>query len=649
MKRIIYTLAIVASSATAFAQAPARRSCGSHEHYLQQLATHPEMARTQADIERFTEAYAENPFQSKTSAPIYTIPVVVHVLYNTSAQNISQAQIQSQIDVLNADYQLLNADAANVPSAFSSLKADAQIQFCLAQRDPSGAATTGIIRKSTTKTSFSADNDDAKSNSTGGSTAWPAGSYLNIWIVPSITSGGQGGILGYAQFPGGPAGTDGVVIAHNYFGTTGTAVAPFNKGRTGTHEVGHWLNLRHIWGDDGTGCSGSDLVGDTPNQGDENYGCPSFPQVSCSNGPNGDLFMNYMDYTDDACMYMFTTGQKTRMHAVLTSGGARASLQSSLGCTPPTGGGVCAAPTGLGAGSITQTSATVSWSAVSGAASYNVQYKPAASSTWTTVSGVGGTSYNITGLAAGTSYNYAVQTVCSGTSSAYSGAGTFTTTAGTPTCSDNYEPNNSMSAAVMMPVGTVITARIGTSTDKDYFKFSTTNTATKVKVTLTNLPLDYDVRLYRGSTLVATSQNGGTTAETITYNSTTTGSYTVYVYGYNGAFSATQCYNLTVQTSASNFREEAGGVSEKMAAQGLSMFPNPASDLVYFDYAADEAAEATVLLMDASGRTLRREVMVLEAGANRGKVDVRSLPAGMYVLRVIAPGGVQAAKVMVGR
>src|SRR5205085_12105052 len=142
------------------------------------------------------------------------------------------AQIQSQLDALNLDYQLLNADTGLVPAGFKSFVADCRIQFCLAKRDPSGVATTGILRKQTTKTSFNADTDDAKSNSTGGDNAWNATKYLNLWVVPAITSGGQSGILGYAQFPGGAAATDGVVIGYNYFGTTGTAAAPFNKGRT---------------------------------------------------------------------------------------------------------------------------------------------------------------------------------------------------------------------------------------------------------------------------------------------------------------------------------------------------------------------------------------------------------------------------------
>ena len=136
--------------------------------------------------------------------------------------------------------------------------ADCEINFCLATKDANGNAHSGINRQSTTKTVFDAETDDAKSSSTGGYNAWPASSYLNIWVVPSIKSGSNTGILGYAQFPGGPAATDGLVICYNYFGTTGTVSAPFNKGRTATHEIGHWLNCYHIWGDDGSACTGSD-------------------------------------------------------------------------------------------------------------------------------------------------------------------------------------------------------------------------------------------------------------------------------------------------------------------------------------------------------------------------------------------------------
>ena len=122
------------------------------------------------------------------------------------------------------------------------------------------------------------------------------------------------------------------MILHSAFGNTGTATAPFNLGRTATHEIGHWLNLRHIWGDDGTGCSGSDFVADTPNAAGPNFGTPTFPHVTCNNGPNGDLFMNYMDYTDDAAMFMFTAGQVDRMQAALDG------PRSSIGTTGPCDG-----------------------------------------------------------------------------------------------------------------------------------------------------------------------------------------------------------------------------------------------------------------------------------------------------------------------
>ena len=189
-----------------------------------------------------------------------------------------------------------------------------------------------MTRTQTSHDSFGSD-DEVKFDSSGGSDAWPRDEYLNIWVCQL-----SGGLLGYAQFPGGPAETDGVVITHTGFGTTGTAAAPFDQGRTATHEIGHWLNLRHIWGDDGTGCSGSDFVDDTPNQGGGNTGKPTFPTISCNNGPNGDMFMNYMDYVDDDAMVMFTEGQITRMHACLD--GPRSAIGTSISCS----GGVAKPP-----------------------------------------------------------------------------------------------------------------------------------------------------------------------------------------------------------------------------------------------------------------------------------------------------------------
>ncbi|MFM1744957.1 MAG: hypothetical protein RLZZ630_894, partial [Bacteroidota bacterium] len=236
-------------------------------------------------------------------------PVVVHVLYANANQNITDAQIASQIEVLNEDFSRLNPDTNNTPAAFQGIAGSPQINFCLAQVDPNGAPTSGIERRQTTTSSFGT-NDNIKRFVNGGLDAWDPTQYFNIWV------GNLGNfLLGYAEFPTATlSNTYGVVIHYNYFGRNGSAQAPFNKGRTATHEVGHCFGLYHIWGDDGNACSGSDLVADTPNQGGENYGCPAYPLTdNCATANPGVMFMNYMDYTDDACMNLFTQGQSTRV------------------------------------------------------------------------------------------------------------------------------------------------------------------------------------------------------------------------------------------------------------------------------------------------------------------------------------------------
>jgi hypothetical protein len=273
------------------------------------LDVDPGYALARAMIEDFTVAYTRDA-RGRRTEPV-TVPVVVHVLWHAAAENIDDAQVHGQLDALNADFRARNADAAGVPAAWRALIADAAVDFELATVDPAGEPTTGITRTRTEIPAFGPD-DTMKAAATGGADAWPADRYLNLWVCQL-----GGGLLGYAQFPGGPAETDGVVLLHSAVGPGGTAAAPFDLGRTATHEVGHWLNLRHIWGDDGDGCAGSDFVDDTPNQGGPNFGAPTHPKLSCDNGPDGDMFMNYMDYTDDRAMFMFTTGQAERMDACL--------------------------------------------------------------------------------------------------------------------------------------------------------------------------------------------------------------------------------------------------------------------------------------------------------------------------------------------
>jgi hypothetical protein len=234
-------------------------------------------------------------------------------VYNLAApaEKISVAQVKSQIAVLNRDFRATNRDKNKTPAVFRGLVANPMIQFALATKDPAGSPTTGITYTETNRASFSDRDNPVKFNAKGGVNAWDTKKYLNIWVCTLSNN-----LLGYAQFPGGPASTDGVVILNTAFGTKGSAAKPFNLGRSATHEIGHFLNLRHIWGDT-PDCSGGDLVDDTPNAETPNFGKPKFPHVTCSNGPNGDMFMNYMDYSDDDSMFMFSPGQVSRMHATL--------------------------------------------------------------------------------------------------------------------------------------------------------------------------------------------------------------------------------------------------------------------------------------------------------------------------------------------
>ncbi|MDF1696720.1 MAG: M43 family zinc metalloprotease [Saprospiraceae bacterium] len=457
MKKTLLLLFFIGLFTTTYAQ----RNCGSHEHFLEQMEENPQMKINQDQINAFTKQYINN--SERLNGQIITIPVVVNVVYKTNAQNVSDAQINSQIDVLNDDFRRTNSDADN----YWSVGADTEIEFCLASVDPSGNPTDGIRRRKTNKPSFGT-NDNMKFNNKGGLDAWPAGDYLNVWVC-NIT----GGILGYAQFPGGPAATDGVVIDYQYFGTTGTATAPFDLGRTATHEVGHWLNLRHIWGDGG--CSVDDFVSDTPVSDGPNYGC-AVGTVSCG---TEDMVQNYMDYSDDACMNLFTSGQTDRMNALFSSGGFRESLVTSGGCgngsgptctdgimngdeegvdcggsncdpcgggptctdgimngdeegidcggsnCDPCGGGNCDVPGGQVATNIKPKRAKLNWSSVGSANSYNVQVSTAGTNNWNTFT-TSNTNITVSGLSNGQSYDWRVESVCSSETSGYSGICNFT-------------------------------------------------------------------------------------------------------------------------------------------------------------------------------------------------------------------------------
>ncbi|MDH7448168.1 GEVED domain-containing protein [Aquimarina sp. 2201CG14-23] len=328
MKNTLTLLFCILFSVTVFTQ---DRNCAVMEDLENRMKLDKGLSERMAKIEAFTQEKVKELETSKSiQGDIITIPVVIHILYRNATENISDAQIQSQMEVLNEDFRRTNSDANNVWSQAS----DTQIEFCLATIDPNGNSTNGITRKQVTREDWgSGANNDMKKLSSGGVNPWDTTQYLNMWVCPKLSAPGFNNLLGFAQFPGGNPATDGVVMGYKYFGKIGTATAPFNLGRTTTHEVGHFLNLRHIWGDGG--CGVDDFVSDTPESDASNTGCNT-THNSCG---SRDMVQNYMDYSDDSCMNLFTQGQKNRMRSVLLSGGVRSSLALSDKCgavTQPT-------------------------------------------------------------------------------------------------------------------------------------------------------------------------------------------------------------------------------------------------------------------------------------------------------------------------
>ncbi len=324
----VFTLLLFISAGSLNAQ----RTCGSQE-LLEMQNQDPKVKAERDAINQFIKDYlkANPPADGEKANVVITIPTVFHIVHNGDAvgsnENITDAQCIAQLDQLNLDYRASNPDVSNVPAEFSGDVADVEVEFCLASVDPSGNATTGIIRHDLGTASWSMGAFDGTAKP---ATVWDRDLYLNFW-----TANLSGGLLGYAQFPGGGASTDGVVCLYNTVGSVASPApggAPYDRGRTGTHEVGHWLGLYHIWGDDGGGCTGSDSCNDTPNQGDSYGGSPAHPQSSCG---SNDMFMNYMDYVNDLAMYMFTNDQKARVVATLN--GSRSSLLTSAAtrCTAP--------------------------------------------------------------------------------------------------------------------------------------------------------------------------------------------------------------------------------------------------------------------------------------------------------------------------
>jgi Secretion system C-terminal sorting domain/Pregnancy-associated plasma protein-A len=300
-------------------QLQAQRNCAADTYRQQQLDADPALQFRIRTIEEQIRNFqpAETPAQRTDGTNIITIPVVVHVLYHFPSENISDAAIQAQLAALNRDFRKKNADTTKIPSRFAAMAADCEIEFKLAISDPLRRSTRGIVRKYTPVTSWTND-DKIKSSAEFGDDAWDSRYYLNIWV------GNLRHYEGYSSFPGAAAAVDGVVL---HYGKVGSGLD-----RTGVHETGHWLGLFHLWG---TENCGDDLVGDTPKQKTFTPGCPTGVRTSCGSNPSGDMYMNYMDYTSDECVVLFTTGQKQRMQAQFAQGGTRQSILFSKGLERP--------------------------------------------------------------------------------------------------------------------------------------------------------------------------------------------------------------------------------------------------------------------------------------------------------------------------
>jgi len=327
MKSFLLTLCILLIGFAGLAQ----NNCVTHD-YQQQIAKDPGNKNRLQEAESFINNHLQHKEYLSgamgggqgAGMSIVKIPVVIHIVYNNADQNISDEQALAQIAVLNKEFRLKHADTNLIPAAFRSLAADCVLEFVMAGVNPQGYATNGIIRKKTNAPGFGMD-DKIKFSSTGGDNAWDRDKYINIWVGNMVA-----GIVGYSSPIGGPKEKDGIVIRYAAFGIGGKCAYPYVKGRIAVHEIGHWLGLRHLWGDQ---YCGNDGVDDTPVQGGATRGCPSGIQKSCDNSASGIMFNNYMDLTNDDCMNMFTFGQRDKMHAAFAHGGPRHALLSSTAAT----------------------------------------------------------------------------------------------------------------------------------------------------------------------------------------------------------------------------------------------------------------------------------------------------------------------------
>jgi hypothetical protein len=602
------------------------RNCHAHINLQNQMQADPVLEQRMLDMETKVQDYIRQ--RSMAGGARFsgrTIPVYVHVLYRTSQENISDAQIQSQIDQINVDFAGTNPDY-NPQSGFDNVKAgNTDIQFVL--------APNGIIRKSTTRTSWGT-NDAMKSSAQGGSNPITPATHLNMWVCNI-----GGGILGYAQFPGGSSATDGVVMSPQYFGSRNYGnsgsyylSAPFDRGRTTTHEIGHYLNLRHIWGDGG--CGASDFVNDTPDADGSNGGCPSIGKSSCG---SVDMHMNYMDYTNDACMYMFSNGQKLRMQACLDG------VRSQLG-TGGTGGGGGGNPPACD-GPFASVSLSLTTDNYGSETSWTVT--DASGTTVASGSGYGNnTTINETFTLADGEYTFTINDsygdgICcsygngsytlTGDGSSFQTGGAFGSSESTvfcvesgssgPTCpntnvvlvltTDNYGSETSW--AVTNAAGSTVQSGSGYANNRTY----------NISLNLSAGDYTFTINDSYGDGICCSYGNGSYTLNA------STGQLTA-----GGNFGSTESFDFCVGGSNRTAARTTVEVEEEVTAEQVNLYPNPANNTINVDL-GEITTNYTGRIVDATGRTVW--VGELEAGANA--INVSTLSTGMYYVAVVKANG----------
>lgn len=561
------------------------------------MASDPEFKARQEQIQTQAQQWAaQNSVSRKSgnentlSAPQIVIPVVVHVLYHLAAQNISDAQVQSQIDALNRDYRRLNADAVNTPPIFQGVAADCEIEFCLAKRDPNGNLTNGITHTYTSIDTFNTTQMTPRyygqaRTTPNGVAAWNTTQYLNIWVCNL-----WGGILGVSSFAASAgAPDDGVLVRYNLFGTIGTVVAPWTEGGITTHEVGHYLNLLHTFnnGANTLNCANvaDDGFTDTPTQLFPTYGCPVPLSVnSCIDSPvdQPNMTMNFMDYSDDACVNMFTLQQKMQMLACFAPGGPRVSLKTSLGCLIP--------PCGFDASEPNETQAAA-------------KLIPAASFVLDPSQPIQAKSANLNPF------------ICQNGIPASAGPGDV----------DWFTFSN-------MPIYPDV----------------------KVKIYNLPFDYDLKLYNPAGTQIGSSTRSGTNVDSIIFHPCFgAVGSYFIKVYGYNYNFSGSQNYSLKVTLSSVSyschtpFRMDSTAMSQN-TSDNLLVYPNPASNSITLENKFDRDDHITLKLRDVNGKVVLDgdKEEAVSAGTFVKEINIEALAPGIYFLFIETDGGQFVRKIV---